>query len=170
MKILTAENTPLDIDFIPDTPQEELEVHQYCIFDGGDEEYADYFFLPLVFLESFYAASICLSIGEFKVQMPADWSIVTTDEHLGSIEIIKLTSLDNDKGIVTPVFNPLRPKIPAIEEVRITNVYQDVKWFFPKLKFGHVLVIPLEDCEQPRCALFVKDANKVKNIDFADLL
>lgn len=169
MRILTTENIPFNVDFIADTPVSELEGYRYCIFDGGDEDYADYFFLPLVFLESFHAPAVCLRIGKFEIQMPMDWSVVTTDEHLGSIEIIPLTSL-NSRGFMTPVYNPLKSWMPSVEEVQITNIYQDVKWFFPKLKFGHVLVVPLEDCEEPKCALFVKDGNKVKNIDFADLL
>ena len=169
MKILTAENISFDVDYIPEMPQDELEGTRYCIFDSGDEEYADYFFLPLVFLESFYAPAICLQIGEYNLQMPMDWAILTTDEHMGSLEIIPLTSL-NSRGFLTPIFNPLRSGIPNVEEIQITNIYQDVKWFFPKLKFGHILVIPLVDTHQPKCALFVKDVTKVKNLHFSDLL
>ena len=49
MKILTLENKPYDIDCVPD----QIEDIRYCVFDGGDEEFQDYYFLPLIFLESF---------------------------------------------------------------------------------------------------------------------
>ena len=49
MKILTIENDTYDIDCVPD----EIEDIRYCVFDGGDEEFQDYYFLPLIFLESF---------------------------------------------------------------------------------------------------------------------
>lgn len=98
-----------------------------------------------------------------------DWSIVTSDEDFSTIEVLPLASLNN-RGFIAPLFNPLRNAIPDAAELQITNIYQDVKWYFPKLKNGHVLVVPLEDKIEPKCALFVKEANKVKDIDFADLL
>lgn len=165
MKILTLENTAYDLDRVP----EEVEELRYCVFDAGDTEYQDYYWLPLIFLESFHAPAICLSIGEYNIQMPMDWSIVTSDEDFGGIEVIPLASLNN-RGFVTPIFNPMKSWMPKAEEIQITNVYQDVKWFFPKLKNGHLLVVPLENCEQPKCAIFVKEANKVKDMDIADML
>jgi len=101
--------------------------------------------------------------------MPMDWSILTSDEDFGGIEIIPLASLNN-RGFVTPILNPMKSWMPKAEEINITNVYQDVKWYFPKLKNGHLLSVPLEDGPEPKCALFVKEANKIKNIDFSDML
>jgi len=165
MKILTLENNSYDLDRVPD----EIEDLRYCVFDAGDEEFQDYYWLPLIFLESFHAPAICLEIGEFKLQMPMDWSILTSDEDFGGIEIIPLASLNN-RGFVTPILNPLKTWMPKAEEIQITNVYQDVKWYFPKLKNGHLLTVPLEDGPEPKCAMFVKEANKIKNIDFSDML
>lgn len=165
MKILTVDNTVYDLNSVPD----EIDDLRYCVFDASDEEYMDYFFLPLIFLESFHAPSICLTIGEYNLQMPMDWSIVSSDEEFGSVEVIPLASLNN-RGFVTPIFNPLRNSIPIAAKIQITNIYQDVKWYFPKLKNGHILAIPLEDKPEPKCALFVKEANKVKDIEFGDLL
>lgn len=165
MKILTLENTAYDLDCVPD----EIEDLRYCVFDAGDPEYQDYYFLPLIFLESFHAPAICLQIGEYKVQMPMDWSIVTSDEEFDSIEVVPLASLNN-RGFVTPILNPLKSWMPHAQEIQITNVYQDVKWYFPKLKNGHLLAVPLESGDTPKCALFVKEANKIKDIDIVDLL
>ena len=49
MKILTVENNTYDIDCVPD----EIEDIRYCVLDGGDPEFVDFYFLPLIFLESF---------------------------------------------------------------------------------------------------------------------
>ena len=166
MKILTLENKPYDIDCVPD----QIEDIRYCVFDGGDEEFQDYYFLPLIFLESFHAPAICLQIGDKNIQMPMDWSILTCDEEFADLEIIPLASLNN-RGFLTATLNPLGRKLIECEEVKITNIYQDVKWYFPKLKNGHMLVAPLENKPNPKCAFFVKEANKIPNeIDVAHLL
>ena len=55
--------------------------------------------------------------------------------------------------------------------IKITNIFQDVKWFFPKLKNGHMLLAPLENKNNPSCAMFVKEANKIPaEIDIGYLL
>ena len=102
-----------------------------------------------------------LNIGGNEIQMPMDWSIAICDDDCHSdVEIVPLTSLNN-RGFKTPVFNPMDNKIPKIEEVFITNIYQEVKWFFPKLKHGHLLVTPIENRKVPKSVLFVKEANKI---------
>lgn len=135
----------------------------YCVLDYSDSKNPDYFFLPLVFLESFYAPVVVLKIGEYTVQMPLDWSILVCDEDYSDIEIMPLTSL-NDRGFHTMVYNPLRHMIPKPHEVTILNVYSDIKWYFPKLKNGNILVVPLENKPVPSCALFVKDTTKLPDV------
>jgi hypothetical protein len=53
---------------------------------------------------------------------------------------------------------------PDFMNIEILDVYQDVKWYFPKLKPGNILAIPLEDKPKPRCAFFVKDISKQSEI------
>ena len=165
MKILTVENKTYDINCVPD----EIDDIRYCVLDASDPEFVDFYFLPLIFLESFHAPAICLQIGDKEIQMPMDWSIVLCDETYDGLETIPLTSLNN-RGFRALVMNPLSHRLPDSDEINITNIYQDVKWYFPKLKNGHILSIPLEDKENPKCALFVKDANKVKDFQIADLI
>jgi len=165
MKILTVENNTYDIDAVPD----EIDDIRYCVLDGGDPEYIDFYFLPLIFLESFHAPAICLQLGEYNIQMPMDWSVLLCDEDFDGIETLPLASLNN-REFRALVMNPLTARLPGSEQIQITNVYQDVKWFFPKLKNGHLLCVPLESGPNPKCAYFVKDANKVKDIEIADLL
>jgi len=166
MKILTVENSVYEIDTVPD----EIDDIRFSVFDTTDPEWMDYYFLPLIFLESFYAPAICLQIGEHNIQVPMDWSIAITDEDLTGIEVIPLTSLNN-RGFLTVTLNPLSNSLLKAEEVQITNIFQDVKWYFPKLKNGHMLVAPLESKNNPRCGLFVKEANKIpQEIPIGNLL
>lgn len=159
MKILTTENMSYDLDKIPN----EIEDIRFAVFDYSDIKNPDYFFIPLIFLESFYAPAVVLNIGEYVIQMPLDWSILVCDSDYSDLEIMPLTSL-NDRGFHTMVFNPLRHMVPTPQEVNITNVYAEVKWFFPKLKNANILVVPLEDKPHPNCALFVKEVNKLPDI------
>ena len=92
--------------------------------------------------------------------MPLDWSILVCDDNYSDMEVMPLTQL-NDRGFHAIVFNPLEHMVPLSYEVTISNVYADVKWYFPKLKNGSVLTMPLTDGVQPACSLFVKEGNKV---------
>ena len=159
MKILTVDNSVYEIDQVPD----EIDDIRFGVFDTSDPEWMDYYFLPLIFLESFYAPAICLQIGEHNIQMPMDWSIAITDEDLSGIEVIPLTSLNN-RGFLTATLNPLSGRLIECHEVKITNIFQDVKWYFPKLKFGHILAVPLGQDNNSPCAYFVKDTNKIPDV------
>ena len=119
MKILTVDNTVYEIDQVPD----QIDDIRFAIFDTTDPEWMDYYFLPLIFLESFYAPAICLQIGNYNLQMPMDWSIAITDEDLTGIEVIPLTSLNN-RGFLTATLNPLSGALLQAEEIKITNIFK----------------------------------------------
>lgn len=154
-----------NLDCVP----EEIADVRYCIMDCTDKANVDYFFVPLIFLESFYAPAIVLTIGDKKIQMPFDWSVMVCDEHFNDIEVIPLTQL-NDRGFKTPVYNPMSHMVPEALDIEVTNVYAEVKWFFPKLKNGYMLSVPVEHGKDPRCAMFVKEANKIPDpLDAAQL-
>jgi hypothetical protein len=165
MKILTVDNKPYDLDTVPD----EIEDVRYCVLDASDPTYIDYYFLPLIFLESFHAPAICLQIGKHSIQMPMDWSIVICDEDYTAVEVIPLASLNN-RGFRCLSLNPMVSNSLTSYEISITNIFQDVKWYFPKLKNGHVLAVPLENKTKPLCALFVKEINKVCDLQVGDLV
>jgi hypothetical protein len=165
LRILTVENNPYELDSIP----EEIEDIRYCVLDCSDKHNIDFYFLPLIFLESFHSPAIVLEIGKHTIKMPLDWSIVVCDEDYGDLEIMPLTKL-NDRGFHSLLFNPLEHMVPASKEITISNVYADVKWYFPKLKNGNILVVPVEGGEKPLCALFVKEGAKIQTpIDIATL-
>jgi hypothetical protein len=165
MRILTPENKPFNLDYIPN----EVDDIRYCVFDCSNKHDMDYYFLPLIFLESYTWPAVVLEIGDKSIQMPLDWSIMVCDEAYSNVEIMPLTKL-NDRGFNTMAFNPLKHMVPVPVEVNITNVFADVKWYFPKLKNGNILIVPIEDCDTPRCVLFVKELAKIPDcLELADL-
>ena len=159
MKVLTVENQSYDLDFVP----EEIEDVRYGVLDYSNKNDADYFFVPLVFLEIFNAPAAVLRIGNHMVKMPLDWSLIICEPDVGEPEVVPITSL-NDRGFHAFTFNPITGFLPKFQNVEITNVFQEVKWHFPKLKFGHFLAVPLSDEEGSNCAFFVKETSKVPDI------
>lgn len=101
-----------------------------------------------------------ISIGQYQFPMPLDWSILVCDDSYSDMEVMPLTQL-NDRGFHAITFNPLEHMVPVSYEVQTPSVYQDVKWCFPKLKNGNVLVMPLTEGANPPCSLFVKEGNRV---------
>lgn len=159
MKILTSENVSYDLDFVP----EQIDDLRYGILDYSDKNNPDYYFVPLVFLEIFNAPAAVLQIGNYTFKMPIDWSVVICDSENGDPEVIPITSL-NDRGFTVFTFNPISGFMPDYQSIEIVNVYQDVKWHFPKLKNGHLLVVPLGDQPGSKCALFVKETSKIPDV------
>ena len=165
MKILTVENKCYDLDTLP----EEIDDIRYCVLDATEKDNIDFFFLPLIFLESFYAPAICLQIGNKSIQMPMDWSMLICDDDFSASEVIPLTSLNN-RGFKALVMNPLRNGSLQQHDVLITNIFQNVKWYVPRLKNGHMLAVPIEDGEKPQCVYFVKEHNKLADIEIGELI
>jgi hypothetical protein len=156
MKLLTPDNRCFEMNSLPD----EIEDIRYCVMDVTDKEDPDFFFIPLVFLETFSAPSMNLTIGPYNIEMPIDWNILIGEPELGILEFIPLTSI-NEREFDTILTNPLAGFTMDWQPVRVNNVFADVKWFFPKLKFGHILAIPLEHGDKPKCAYFTKDLNRI---------
>lgn len=165
MYILTNENKTYELDHVPDVDVD----LRYGVFDFSDKKFTDYYFLPLVFLESFNSPAIVLEVGSYTIKMPMDWSIVVCDDTLSDVEIIPLTAL-NDRGFSVALFNPLRHMVPEIYEVNVVNVFAEVKWFFPKLKNNNLLVVPVEYGDTPKCLLFIKDVSRLaESLDISEL-
>lgn len=164
MRVLTVENQAFDLNTVPD----EVDDVRYCVLDIAHKDEVDFYFLPLVFLESFHSPAICLQLGNVNLQLPMDWSILVCDDDFSALEIIGLASLNN-RGFRAVTFNPMTSRSLDSESISITNIYQDVKWYFPKLKPGHMLAIPLENKPNPRCAYFIKETSKLPDIDVGDL-
>ncbi len=161
MNILTLENKAFDLYNLPDDVDESM---RFSVLDNSDATNPDFFFIPLIFLESFNAPAMVLRIGNDEVTMPIDWSIAVGDSSSSSeIEILPLTSL-NDRGFEAFCFNPLSSFRIEFKPIEIINFYNDVKWYFPKMKNGQLLTVPLTGKEKPICSYFVKEISRQSEI------
>jgi hypothetical protein len=159
MRILTTDNNTFEMNIIPD----EIDDIRYCVLDYTDSSNVDYIFIPLLFLESFNSPAVDLRLGKYRIQMPMDWSMIIGDKNSGDLEIISLKQI-NDRPFEAFSMNPIAGYMPYFHDIEIMNVFPDVKWHFPKLKYGHILAAPIEDKESPLCCFFVKDTNKIPEI------
>ena len=155
MRILTLDNTPYDLDTLP----EEVDDMRFAILDNSDPANPDYHYIPLIFLESFSAPALVLRIGEDTIRMPVDWQILIGEPDLGDLEMLPLTSI-NDRGFKAFQFNPLTSFRPSFLDTQIIDVYHEITWYAPKLKNGQMLCVPLDDEPNPECVYFVKDISR----------
>jgi len=164
MQILTLDNEYFDLNTLPKEIDKDI---RYSVLDNSDPKDPDYFFVPLIYLESFSSPAVVLQIGEHQVQMPLEWSMVVGNSEIGDLEVLPLTSL-NDRGFEAFCFNPLTSNRPNFLPVDVINVYQDVKFYFPKLKNGQLLTTPIQKKKNPNCAFFVKEVSRQSElIDFS---
>jgi hypothetical protein len=92
--------------------------------------------------------------------MPLDWSVIIGDINSGDLEVMPIIYL-NDKDFDVFVYNPISGYMPKYLKFETVNIWPDVKWYFPKLKNGHLLAVPLSDGPKPLCAYFIKDLGKI---------
>ena len=168
MRILTLENKCYLLNNLPDQLDEDI---RFSVLDNSDNNEPDFFFIPLIFLESFSAPAIVMEIAGNEIMMPVDWHIAVGDSETGNdLEILPLTSI-NDRGFEAFLFNPIKSFKADYAEVKILNFYNDVKWYFPKMKNGQLLTVPLTEGANPQCAYFVKDISRqMETIDYGKLL
>ncbi len=166
MKILTLDNISYNIEKIPEYVDDSL---RFSVLDNSNPEDPDHFFIPLIFLESFNAPAAVLQIGKYKIKMPLDWKMVVGEAEQGELHVLPITSL-NDRGFDAFLFNPLSSNKPEFDNVDIVDIYQEVKWYFPKIKSGQILCVPLENKPKPQCAYFVKDISRqCELIDYSEV-
>ena len=165
MKILTNDNISFNLNQIPDNADDV----RFGVLDYSDQNNVDYYFIPLIFLESFNSPCVDLRIGGYSLQMPLDWSVIIGDKDSGEMEIMPLIYL-NDKDFDVFCYNPINGYMPGFLKLEIINIWPDVKWYFPKLKNGHMLAVPLSDKKGPYSAYFIKDIGKIpENLDIRKL-
>ena len=159
-RILNLEtNRAYDLNEIPD----EVEDLRFCVLDNSDPKNPDYFYIPLIFLESFTAPAVVLEIGKHKLKMPLDWQVMVGDPEIGDLEIVPLTSI-SERGFETLTVNPMTSFRPVFEKIDIVDVYPEVKWYFPKLKAGHLLAVPLTEGGNPECVFFAREISRTQQI------
>ncbi|NBU99751.1 MAG: hypothetical protein EBS19_16335, partial [Spirochaetia bacterium] len=116
-RILNLEtNKSYDLNEIPD----EVEDLRFCVLDNSDPKVPDYFFIPLIFLESFNSPALVLRIGDNTVKMPVDWQLLIGESEMGDLEVVPLTSI-NDRGFSAFCFNPISSFKPEFHPVEIID-------------------------------------------------
>jgi len=50
--------------------------------------------------------------------------------------------------------------MPEFHNIDIVDIYTEVKWYFPKMKTGQLLAVPLTEGKNPVCAYFVKEISR----------
>jgi hypothetical protein len=162
IRILTTSNQTFDLNQLP----EKVDDLRYCVLDYSDHNNIDYYWPPLVFLDTFSSPCADIRIGEYNIQMPLDWSVVVGDKHGGDLEAMKLVDV-MDKDFDVFVFNPINGYMPQFLNIEIINIFNDVRWCFPKLKTGHYLAVPLGSKPSPVCAYFIQEVGK--SFDILDI-
>ena len=135
MRILTLEDKYYNLETLP----EEIDDLRFAILDNSTPTFVDYYYIPLIFLESFNAPAVVLQIGD--------------------LETLPLSSL-NDRGFSVYSFNPLSSFAPNFLPIEIVDIYSDVTWYAPRLRNGQFLCVPLDDGPKPRCVYFVKEISR----------
>lgn len=168
MNILTLENTTYNLNNLPDKIDDDI---RFAVLDNNTPAECDFYWIPLIFLESFNSPAIVLNINGREITMPVDWNIVVGCKESGNdLEVIPLTSIA-DRGFDTFLFNPMTSFTPSWGDLEVTNFYNDVKWFFPKIKNNQMLAVPIDNGENSLCAFFCKDVSRASElIDFGNLL
>ena len=76
----------------------------------------------------------------------------------------------NDRGFDAFTFNPLSSPKPDFHPIDVVDIYTEVKWYFPKIKSGQMLAVPLTNGPNPVCAYFVKDISRqCEQVDYGDV-
>ena len=155
MRIQTLENETYNLDALPD----EVDDLRFTILDNSNPAEPDYYYIPLIFLESFTSPALVLQIGDKTIKMPLDWSVLIGEDDLGDLEALPLTSL-NDRDFKVFQHNSLSDFGASFLPIEIVDVYNEVSWYAPKLKNGQFLSVPIDDGDKPRCVYFVKDVSR----------
>jgi len=105
MQILTLDNELFSLNNLPDEVDEHT---RFAVLDNSDPKEPDFFFMPLVFLESFNAPAMVLRIGNDEVTMPIDWSIAVGDSSSSDVKWY-FPKMKNGQLLATPLNSEPKP-------------------------------------------------------------
>ena len=156
MRIHTLDdNSSYNLDSLP----EEIDDLRFTILDNSNPKEPDYFYIPLIFLESFTSPALVLKIGNKVIKMPLDWYVLIGEEDLGDLEAMPLTSI-NDRNFKIFEFNSLSSTRAEFLPIEVVDIYNDVQWYAPKLKNGQYLAVPLSDDPEPQVVYFISNISR----------
>ncbi len=173
MNILTPENNSLSIDLVPNQFDEDI---RYSVLDISNTKNYDFYFLPLVYLESFNASAIILQVGENYIKMPCiehphDWKIIIGEPEMGMLEAVSLEDI-NSRDFNAFCFNPISSYRPEYLPIKIVETHPDLKWFMPTLPSNYILTVPITSGSKPKCIYFVNGVTgrRLDSLDISDIL
>ena len=155
MRIHTLDDKSYELDELPEV----IDDIRFAVFDNSNPKDADYFFVPLIFLESFTSPALVLKIADKVIKMPMDWNVLIGEEETGDLEAIPLTSINN-RNFKVFEFNALSSFKADFLPIEVIDVYNEVEWYNPKLKNGQYLAVPIEEGENPRVIYFIKEVSR----------
>jgi hypothetical protein len=163
MRIHTLEDKSYELNELP----ESVEDMRFAIFDNSNPKDADYFYTPLIFLESFTSPALVLRVADRVIKMPLDWHVLIGEAETGDLEALKLTSI-NDRNFNVFEFNSLSGHSANFLPIEVIDVYNEVQWYNPKLKNGQYLAVPIDTGDKPRVIYFIKDVSRNNQVvDYA---
>jgi putative protein-disulfide isomerase len=147
MKILTLNNRSFDLNELPEEVDEDT---RFSVLDNSNPNDPDFFFMPLIFLESFNSPAILLRIGGYEVQMPLDWCMVVGDREgpIGDFADYILGAykkVDEYSGMLygQPYLDQLKTKTIWSSSIKPSIAIETFKQFSPKeiVEFSHAIQI-----------------------------
>lgn len=183
MKVLTIGNEPFELNQV--VPN--MDDLYYSVIDASDINEPDYMFHKLHIFTSYEHPSVELQIGDFTVEVPLNWKILTGHPDEGVLELVSIEDLlgFDYKAFVT---NPLHGIIPNYMDIKVNKAYPtNTRWFVPKLQKKNMLAVPVgteadwkeyvidrttgETHKAPLCVYFIDDIDTMKNnIETYDLI
>ena len=161
MNVLTPENFAFEVDQIADTIPEEM----YCVLDLSQHGDSDYYFRHILNIVSFNSISADLQIGDNVVQVPLGWQILLGDEESGMLEMCTIENILNMTEPCAFVYNPIRSMYPRYLPVKVLRVFTlPTKWQMPMLQKKNLLALPLHNGENPLCAYFADENEKIQDL------
>jgi hypothetical protein len=167
MLILTEHNSPLETDGIADSTG----VH-FCVLDFSKQKNPDYYFEPMIYVETFATHITVLSVGPFQVTLPFSWCILVGE--LGKpVEYVSIEDILS-RDLSAFCINPISGFSPIYLPIRLEEPRRNVSLSMPPVKQHQLLVLPIgyernsegERKEGPLCIM--ASDRKAKIIDSMD--
>jgi hypothetical protein len=167
MIILTEENTPLNIQTNFDILKEKRIM--FSVFDCSLKDNYDFFFLPLIYLESHKTDIAILKLNNNLVYLPVNYKILIGERYYDKLENVSI--FDCYSGIFSAIcLNPINCYTLDFVKIEVVSILNDVIWFFPKIKNYNYVVYPIENKKSPKCILVANDIirlpDELEKIDF----
>lgn len=168
MYILTEKNTSIDLNIIPASELQNLNLN-FCVFDLSNND-ADYYFYPLIHVLSFTSTTYLFNISGKYITIPNYYKILI-GESFGnnSLEFVDVEECMH-RDFEVFMFNPLSGYKSSFAKLEMISILNDQKWFVPKIKNDHFLVSPISEKKGSECIFLANNSCKIDIIDLGLLM